>query len=646
MKSRFAVALTLLTRLLVRALPEGDILTELKEIFPKASNAPDQLTVLFREVFAIEVLRSALLQRHRHHRFDTVAGKFVEEITLQLDSRVLEQPGLSFLHRYTIVDSHHTTLGDISADHLFQTYLPAQIHTVNGRPYWIIRADAATRILHVEHDDDFAGEVQYRPEVRITLTRVHEDLAYGGHTSQQRRAPWLIKLHLQEGDFTVCRPGYCLFMSGIDLQAAGHRYEPLSQEVAPPRSYRYGRLLTIELRRQDGGQVDNPARIAFTLAMLLNEAFCTLFPETHRFVYATTRLPEDFFSTPELPKLFPHLEYPAEEGNGDRLVRVVIVEDSQIDLGLMQCLFDDWQYVFMIIEDYLAWLLEEEPSPAREGWHHPDFDRQRFLKYGFPTIPVEFDLPGTLKLLRELGPYQVNTPCCQHRRQFYTQDASAAVATAANGAHRCDFCGGRLPSSEIERLQDGRERCLACKASAVDTVAELTQVFEEGREFLVQALGLTLRRGLQVSFADTQTLHRAAGSSFLPTHEYDPRTVGLAIRSGDSFQIIIENGQPYHLTLATIVHELTHIWQYDNLNIDRLQAEHGRLLVEGLAVWAELTCLESRNLGANYRQQQAARDDDYGQGYRLVLEFLAEPGQGENPFVLLRRLYPVSTRIS
>ncbi len=652
MKSRFAVAFTLLQRLLAVELRDDDILTELREIYPQTKNVPDQLNQLFEEIFAINPNRLSLLQRRRHHRFDTAAARFYEEITWRLDARILEQPGLAFLDRYIIRDSNHNKLGGISADHLQQTYLPAQIHTLNGRPYAIIRSDPATKLVHVEHCPNLKGEGTYRPDIRIALETEHA-LFYGGHTRERERGPWQIRLDLREGDFIIQRLGYFFFPQGIDLRPAQFHYEAVSPVVAPPRAYRYGRLLTIELSGQDKDVSANAAKIAFTLATLLNETFLTLFPETHRFLHASTSLPDNFFSNKDLARLFPTLSV-REEAVADRpptqsspapVIRLVLVEDSQVDLGLVQCLFDDWQYVFLVLLDYLTWLLEEEGPPTSEGWRLADLDKQRFLKYGFDTFPEEFDLAGTLHLLRQLEPFEATTPCCQHRRDFYAKGGAAQGACSSTEAHRCDFCGRPLSASELERLQDGRERCPACKASAIDTVAVLTRVFEEGRDFLVRFLGVSLRRNLQVAFIDAHTLHRAAGSSFLPTHEHDPRTVGLALKEGDVFTIIIENGQPYHLTLATIVHELTHIWQFDNLNIEQLTQEHDGLLVEGLAVWAELTCLAQKNLAPEYRQQYLERDDNYGQGYRLVLEFLQQYGQRDNPFSLLRNLYPASPAI-
>ncbi len=94
------------------------------------------------------------------------------------------------------------------------------------------------------------------------------------------------------------------------------------------------------------------------------------------------------------------------------------------------------------------------------------------------------------------------------------------------------------------------------------------------------------------------------------------------------------------MTLAAVVHELTHIWQFDNLDYKKMKKEHGLLLVEGHAVWTEIRCLAHRGIGAKYCELQASREDEYGRGYQMVERQLKESGS-LNPFVMLKKKYPL-----
>jgi hypothetical protein len=131
----------------------------------------------------------------------------------------------------------------------------------------------------------------------------------------------------------------------------------------------------------------------------------------------------------------------------------------------------------------------------------------------------------------------------------------------------------------------------------------------------------------------------------LPSPQFDPRTLGLAVRKGNDYSIWIENGQPYHHTLAITVHELTHIWQYGNVNYAKMKEEWGLHLIEGHTIWAEIDCLEEKyhqNKDASYLEfinREKKRTDLYGEGYRLLLKFM-EDNQDADAFVFLKKKYP------
>ena len=94
------------------------------------------------------------------------------------------------------------------------------------------------------------------------------------------------------------------------------------------------------------------------------------------------------------------------------------------------------------------------------------------------------------------------------------------------------------------------------------------------------------------------------------------------------------------MVLCTMVHELTHIWQFTSLDFARMEAEHDQLLIEGQAVWAGVACLRKRQLAPAYIQQQTQRNDVYGEGYRFILEQLDRQPQYRTPFDWLSALYP------
>ena len=80
----------------------------------------------------------------------------------------------------------------------------------------------------------------------------------------------------------------------------------------------------------------------------------------------------------------------------------------------------------------------------------------------------------------------------------------------------------------------------------------------------------------------------------------------------------------------TVIHELTHAWQFAELDVKRLRRkkpEEYLLYLEGHACYMEVDIM--RKLGeeeyAEFLDRQfEQRDDEYGQGYRMIKKIIAE----------------------
>lgn len=205
--------------------------------------------------------------------------------------------------------------------------------------------------------------------------------------------------------------------------------------------------------------------------------------------------------------------------------------------------------------------------------------------------------------------------------------------------HACDFCGRPLQPVVLERLGDGRERCSVCGGTAADTPAELAEIYREARRFLTEELGLRLRHRVSVTYGSSEQIARLAGSAFSRTSGFDTRAIGFALFDGEDCTILIEDQQPYHLSLATAVHELVHVWQADHLDLDGIESAGWSPLIEGLAVWAEIECLKRRHLAPDYVLELIGRDDAYGIGYREVVKTIGPHAEERNIFELLARRF-------
>jgi|GEM_PF-542004 len=158
----------------------------------------------------------------------------------------------------------------------------------------------------------------------------------------------------------------------------------------------------------------------------------------------------------------------------------------------------------------------------------------------------------------------------------------------------CDFCGTPLSGVSYEELSDGRIRCNDCAATAIENVDEFKRIFEQSMSLMQSYYRIIFDREINVMMADAKYIAKQNGAVFKPTKKVDARVVGFAQRKGKRYSLVIENGSPRLASVETMVHELTHIWQYRNWSEKKLEAAYSRrqyklirtTLFEGMAVWA------------------------------------------------------------
>ena len=249
------------------------------------------------------------------------------------------------------------------------------------------------------------------------------------------------------------------------------------------------------------------------------------------------------------------------------------------------------------------------------------YHKRYYMLYGGEGDPSSIDLPGTLRYLSELG--FAKNPLKQARD---SKDIAAFVeATFKPGkpdALYCDFCGTEIFGVEYETLADGRDRCLNCARTAVKTEAEFRKIFEDVKRNMESFFGIRINVGIKVEMVNSRKLHKRLGQAFLPSPKMDARVLGVAIKDKNGYSLLLENGSPRMMSMLTMAHELTHIWQYLNWNDKAIRKKYGRKLrleiYEGMAKWAEVQYAYLMNEPATAKREEiisSYRDDEYGRGF-------------------------------
>lgn len=248
------------------------------------------------------------------------------------------------------------------------------------------------------------------------------------------------------------------------------------------------------------------------------------------------------------------------------------------------------------------------------------YSQRFFMLYGNEAVPEVFDLEATLKYLKENG-FEDN---------YLKQSRDSAKNTKLKwynyryepGEHYCDFCGTKL-EGKISVLKDGRERCNECKKTAINRVRQFKKLYKEAHRQMEEIFGIKIKSKIQIRITNAEEIAKEGGYEFTPTPGFDGRALGFAQRLGNGkTRIMLENGAPKLETEKTLVHEMTHIWQYENM-LNLWSPERDLVAIEGMAVWVEAQYLTSLGLEERAKAYVDARcyeDSEYGQGMREYIK--------------------------
>jgi len=272
---------------------------------------------------------------------------------------------------------------------------------------------------------------------------------------------------------------------------------------------------------------------------------------------------------------------------------------------------------------------EEEAGPQGETpTSETRYQRECYLRFGFDKIDEMLQIEALRDYLNLRG-WTNNSLTLARKR-----DTLAKQLLDLNAVNHCDFCSLPLSGVSYDVLNDGRTRCNDCSSSAISTVEDFRQLFYQILEMMEAFYDVKFRVPIRVEAADARKVADGVGRIFVPSTRYASRVLGYAQRKKDKYSVIIENGSPRLATIDTMVHELTHIWQYlnwdekriariYNMGNETLSAIARDMIYEGMSMWASIQYLYQ--IGETYyaAQQEAlaeSRQDVYGFGFLLYRE--------------------------
>lgn len=241
-------------------------------------------------------------------------------------------------------------LGSEIMGQVFQKYLPGQFFTFCGKYYEMVRVTMDGQVLVRRAADHINGRPGYRQVRHYFLSEVRDSETMG-----EVREIGGMKVSTQYANIRVETPAYWLMNKHNDF-ATG---KLVNINAVPERKYYNKQILKVEFPEGSASP-----EVLHTVTVLFNEILATLFAENQPYISVVTAEENTFPNT-----------YTVEGDEGFTLEpgALYIIEDSQLDIGLLVAVRRNLDRIFSIMCDYLDWHLEalEEsinpPAPPADG---------------------------------------------------------------------------------------------------------------------------------------------------------------------------------------------------------------------------------------------------------------------------------------
>ncbi len=503
------------------------------------------------------------------------------------------------------------------ANRIRQSFVVGQSFVHNGCIYRVTQLDDQNGIVHVtEAADRLISPVDYIQVRKYALTGEPTDTdVYPVRYSGEKYMTDGYEIRLYHGvNVSVDTLGYFSQSSvnpALDLQN-GPDYHPFSgaERLSCQREYRDTTVLAFRIKNVGERMAD---RTSFLLAVMMNELLKTVFPYSYQCIAVCPNLSDpaplmEKTLSQRIASAYPQITVTDAFLHEPDDVEVILVEDCASDLGLLRTLLQNEVYPFSFffnsILAYLNWYYRFSGSGNINN---------RYLHFGAEDMPDCFD-PETLAEI------------CNEFETVRRSDSISVELVNTKGC--CTYCHRELVNVSYVEMQDGagkynRKLCDRCARLIVRDKAQLTELYNQTRQYLCSTFGITLPEDITVRFATAATLRKRVRSG-------DKRVV-VGLSDIAARELWVESDAPAANVLDVLVHELTHFWQAENLQTK------DTVYLEGQCCFVEVQYMRSENyaefaewLDANLRR----RRDVYGKGYRLLCNELKN-AQEQNSFAYM-----------
>ncbi len=238
--------------------------------------------------------------------------------------------------------------------HVTQLLLPGQFLTYEGKYYRVRSVTPENGVILRRASDLYSGRKYYRQLRAYTIHKADtENLLSTRQIGDMR-------LDMFPCSFSVHTEGYLEMEDLCDLRSAreiSFNGDPEAENYQ--REYRNKTVMRIALPNAD-------EKIRFTIALLLNEFFRSVFPDAWQYIAVLAKFPEGINGM--LTKAVYSIDGMIEDDS------IYVIEDSGIDLGLIDAVEKNLPQLLELVTDFLEWHFEKMREPERKDPEPPDID--------------------------------------------------------------------------------------------------------------------------------------------------------------------------------------------------------------------------------------------------------------------------------
>ena len=280
---------------------------------------------------------------------------------------------------------------------LYQNYLEGQYIVFDGIYYLVNKIDYNNGIVELVNSN-VNTSIRYR-QIReinnLKLLNIVKEIPI------LKVRDSILSKRIICGELDIDTVGYYEFNEAISFVSGEYSYKSVDKnKLGLCRKYKSTNILAINILNKmilEMNELDK-FRISFTLSVLLNEMFETLFSDIKQYIIVRSVVKDKSiysrYLKDELIKLYrPIVDTDVLDG-----INIYITEDTEIEKGIIDSIINNFDNVILkLLFDYLYWLLKEDNEDNNDG-----IDKLSFLKYGRKDIGKSFDLEGTYNCLYSL----------------------------------------------------------------------------------------------------------------------------------------------------------------------------------------------------------------------------------------------------